>query len=81
MSKNVRKMNTGNSAAAAAVTTDTKSSFQTKSWDTESATPAQASSMRSFGFEVSVESPPDSCKLTERFKELTQQFQFCVYNR
>ena len=60
MSKNVRKMNTGNSAAAAAVNTDTKSSFQTKSWDTESATPAQASSMRSFGFEVSVESPPDS---------------------
>ena len=60
----------GNSAAAAAVTTDTNNVFQTKSRNTESATPeTQASSMmpheeldhsRSFGFEGSVESPPDS---------------------
>ena len=57
-------MITGNSAAAAAVTTDTKSTFQNENWDTESATPeTQASSMmphdkldhsRSFGFDVSV---------------------------
>ena len=38
----------GNSAAAAAVTTDTNNVFQTKSWNTESATPeTQASSMTS----------------------------------